>query len=301
MPERTKPVAWLLAPAVDIGGRSRDLGLAFLRVLVGLMWLYNVGWKRATDFGAEADNGLYHYTAYAVSHPVLAPFSWLVENLVLPHITIFGYGVLIAETALAVMLLTGAYVRVAALLGIAQSAAIALSVAFAPNEWPWSYWLMIGAHVVLLLGVSGRAAAIDAVRHRLRPAARLALAWGVLAVLVGAWSVVGSLGDPLAPRGTGLVSSDLSISLGQYNLAGGLLLVISGALLLLAARGTRVAGFIAAALGVLGALTLHAQLGFTDPVLGGTPTSAAFMLAVAAVALTTALHRRDRHPRKVPT
>ncbi len=300
MPERRNPVAWLLAPAVDIGDRARDLGLAFLRVLVGLMWLYNVAWKRAPDFGSEADNGLYHFTAYAVSHPVLPPFSWLVENLVLPHITVFGYGVLIAETALAVMLLTGAYVRVAALLGIAQSAAIALSVAFAPNEWPWSYWLMIGAHVVLLFGTSGRAAAIDAVRDRSRPARRLALAWGALAVLVGAWSVIGSLQDPLAARGPGLASSDLSLSLGQYNLLGGLLLVIAGVLLLVAARGTRVAGLVAAALGVLGAVSLHAQLGFTDPVLGGTPTSAAFMLAVAAVALTTA-HTSDRHPRKVPT
>ena len=300
MPERRNPVAWLLAPAVDIGDRARDLGLAFLRVLVGLMWLYNVAWKRAPDFGSEADNGLYHFTAYAVSHPVLPPFSWLVENLVLPHITVFGYGVLIAETALAVMLLTGAYVRVAALLGIAQSAAIALSVAFAPNEWPWSYWLMIGAHVVLLFGTSGRAAAIDAVRDRSRPARRLALAWGALAVLVGAWSVIGSLQDPLAARGPGLASSDLSLSLGQYNLLGGLLLVIAGVLLLVAARGTRVAGLVAAALGVLGAVSLHAQLGFTDPVLGGTPTSAAFMLAVAAVALTTA-HTPDRHPRKVLT
>jgi len=40
----------------------------------------------------------------------------------------------------------------------------------------------------------------------------------------------------------------------------------------------------AAALGVLAGLSLHAQLGFTDPVLGGNPTSAAVFFSVALVA-----------------
>ena len=37
-------------------------------------------------------------------------------------------------------------------------------------------------------------------------------------------------------------------------------------------------------LAALAGLSLHAQLGFTDPVLGGTPTSAAYYFAVAVVA-----------------
>ena len=178
-------LTWLTDPAVEVGERSRDVALASFRILLGLLWLYNVAWKRAPDFGEEADNGLYHFTAYAVSDPVLPPFSWVVEHLVLPNMTLFGYGVVVAETALAVLLLTGTAVRAAAVLGIAQSAAIALSVAFAPNEWPWSYWLMIGAHVVLLLSTAGRRAAVDAVRAGLQPARHLQLGWGVLALVVG--------------------------------------------------------------------------------------------------------------------
>jgi hypothetical protein len=109
--------------------------------------------------------------------------------------------------------------------------------------------------------------------------------WGVMAVIVGLVSVLWSLDDPLAVRGPGLRSTDLSISLGEYNLVGGLVLVAVGALLVASARGgPRRLAQLAAALALLAGLSLHAQLGFTDPVLGGSATSAAFLLAVALVA-----------------
>jgi hypothetical protein len=281
--------------AGGVDPRVQHRALAAVRILLGLMWLYNVGWKRAPDFGEGAGSGLYKYTKYAVDHPVFPPYSWVVENLVLPHFVPFGYTVLIAETALAVLLLTGTAVRLAALLGIAQSLAIGLSVAYAPAEWPWSYWLMVGAHVAILVSPAGRALSVDAVRAG--AAARLlGRAWGVLAVLVGLYSVLLSLGDPLAARGPGLRSSDLSVSLGEYNLVGGLVLAVAGALLLAASlTGPRVLALAASVLAVLGALSLHVQLGFSDPLLGGTPTSAAALLAVAVVA-AFAVPRSDSTP-----
>ena len=281
-PSPSFSIRWLLAPATDDVPRYQAVGAAVLRILVGLLWLYNVAWKRAPDFGQEAGNGLFKFTSYAVEHPVFPPFSWVVENLVLPNFEIFGWGVLVAETALAVLLLAGAWVRVAALVGIAQSVAIALSVAFAPHEWPWSYWLMIGAHVLLLASSAGRVLSVDAVRAGLTGAREtLGRVWGVLTVLLGLFSLLASLDEPLAPRGPGLGSSDLSISLGAYNLVGGLVLIVVGALLLVPVRPATLAASVVAA---AGALSLHAQLGFSDPLLGGTATSAAFLFTVAVVA-----------------
>ena len=278
------PVRWLTGSQGDVNPRVQNAALAAVRILLGLMWLDNLSWKRAVDFGEGAGNGLYKYTKYAVDYPVFPPYSWVVDNLVLPNFVVFGYAVLIAETALAVMLLTGTAIRLAALLGIAQSLAIGLSVAYAPAEWPWSYWLMIGAHVAILVSPAGRALAVDAVRSG-ATSRLLGRVWGALAVLVGIYSVLLSVGDPLAARGPGLSSSDLSFSLGQYNLAGGLGLAVAGALLLAASlTGTRVLALASAVLAVLGGLSLHVQLGFSDPLLGGTPTSAAVLLAVAVVA-----------------
>lgn len=283
-PSPTDAVRWLIAPATVETPRAQAIGATALRILVGLMWLYNVSWKRAPDFGEEAGNGLYKFTSYAVSDPVFPPFSWVVENLVLPNFALFGWGVLAAETALAVLLLTGAWVRLAAAVGLAQSVAIAMSVAFAPHEWPWSYWLMIGAHGLLLVSTAGRVLAVDAVRAG-GPARMLGQVWGGIAVIIGLVSVLWSLDDPMAERGPGLKSTDLSISLGEYNLVGGLVLVVVGALLLVSARGgPRRMAQLAAVLAVLAGLSLHAQLGFTDPVLGGSTTSAAFFFAAALVA-----------------
>lgn len=292
----TGAVHWLLAPATETVPGSHAVATAGLRILVGLMWLYNVSWKRAPDFGQDADNGLHRFTSYAVSDPVLPPFSWVVEHVVLPNFTPFGWAVLAAETALAVLLLTGSWVRLAAMVGVAQSMAIALSVAYAPHEWPWSYWLMIGAHLVLLASSSGRVLAVDGVRAGTSSPRNLGQVWGSLTVLVGTYSVARSFGDPLAARGPGLRSTDLSVSLGDYNVLGGLVLVVAGGLLLASARGGPApAARAAAGLAVLAALSLHAQLGFTDPVLGGSPTSAAYLLAVALVAATVGWRTSDSH------
>jgi len=287
-------VRWLLAPATDDVPRGQAVAAAALRVLLGLMWLYNVSWKRAPDFGQDAGNGLFKFTSYAVSHPVFPPYSWLVDNVVLNVFTPFGWVVLIAETTLAVLLLTGTWVRLAAAIGVAQSVAIALSVAFAPHEWPWSYWLMIGAHAVILFSSAGRMLAVDGVRAGLPIRRTLGLVWGVLTVLVGVFSILGSFGDPLASRGPALGSTDLSISLGAYNLLGGLVLVVAGVLVLLASRGgSRRVAQGAAVLAAVAGLSLHVQLGFTDPLLGGTATSAAYFLSVAVVAGCLAWdHRR---------
>ncbi|BCI91384.1 hypothetical protein NIIDMKKI_65900 [Mycobacterium kansasii] len=110
------------------------IALAGLRLLAGLIWLYNVVWKLPPDFGQRSNSGLYHFTHLAIEHPVFKPFSWAVEHLVLPYFTAFGWAVLVAESALAVLLLTGTAVRLAALIGIGQSLAIGLSVAESPGN-----------------------------------------------------------------------------------------------------------------------------------------------------------------------
>lgn len=244
-----------------------------------------MSWKRAPDFGREAGNGLFKYTSYAVDYPVFPPYSWVVEQVVLPLFVPFGWTVLVVEGALAVMLLSGAWVRLAAAIGIAQSLAIGLSVAYAPAEWPWSYWLMIGAHAVILLSSAGRVLAVDGVRAGLPGRRALGRFWGVTTTLVGLFCALASLGDPLAASGPGLRSVGLSLSLGQFNLVGGLILIAVGVLLILGSAGTQTASWAAAALSAVAGLSLLAQFGFTDPLLGGTPTSAAYLFTVAAVSL----------------
>ena len=148
------------------------------------------------------------------------------------------------------------------------------------------YWLMIGAHGLLLFSSAGRVLAVDGVRAQTTSARRLGQVWGWAAIAIAAFSVVASLDDPLAAAGPGLVSSDWSLSAGNYNLVGGLVLAVVGALLVAAAhtRTTQLARA-AAVVAALAGLSLHAQLGFSDPILGGNATSAAVYFSVALVGL----------------
>lgn len=301
MTQRRNAVASLLAPAVESAPSASAAALASLRILAGLLWLYNVSWKRPPDFGEGSGSGLYGFTRDAVEYPVFPPYSWLVEHVVLPNFTAFGWSVLVAETMLAVLLLTGTFVRLAALVGVAQSLAIGLSVAGAPGEWPWAYWMMIGIHVVLLFTASGRAAAVDAVRAQAGgdgppAAARLLRGWGVVIGLAAVVALVLALGeDPLASAGSALGGSDLSVSLGRHNVLGAVVLLVVAALMVVGASlHRRELALIAAALAVLAAVSMYPQLSRTDVWLGGSNTSAAFFLSAAVVSGATAGALRQR-------
>lgn len=283
-------VRWLLAPADGEGPRSRAISSAVVRILVGLMWLYNLSWKRPPDFGQDSGKSIYGFTKDAVAHPVFPPFSWIVEHAVLPNFTAFAWVVLSVETALAVLLLTGAFVRLAALIGIAQALAIGLSVAGTPGEWPWSYWLMIGVHVMLLFSVAGSFLAVDALRsgrHGPDQVRLLALVWGVVVSFEAIIVLIRSFGDSVfATSGAQLGGPGLSFGLGTYNLAGSVVLLACG-LSLLAAGLTRNYAFalVSAVVGLAATVLLRVQLGFSDPLLGGTNTSMAFFLSVAVIAV----------------
>jgi len=126
--------------------------LAVLRVGVAMMWIENVGWKRPPDFSS-----LRRFTTDAVEHPVFSPFSWVVEHVVLPNFTFFAWMTLLLEASIGAFLFIGLATRLWALIGIGQSLAITMSVLNAPNEWEWSYYLMILAHVGIFATATGRA------------------------------------------------------------------------------------------------------------------------------------------------
>jgi thiosulfate dehydrogenase [quinone] large subunit len=138
--------------------------IAVVRVGVGLLWLHNVGWKTPPDFGqGEPPTGLYQSASYAVSHEVFHPYAVLMDRLVLPNFTFFGWMVLLIEASLGAFLLIGLATRFWAVIGMAQTVVIMLSVLNAPNEWFWSYVLMLLVHMALFATSAGRYAGLDGV------------------------------------------------------------------------------------------------------------------------------------------
>jgi thiosulfate dehydrogenase [quinone] large subunit len=135
---------------------------AAVRVGVALLWIQNAGWKDPPTFGAPPNpGGLYRFTRYAVDHEVFAPYAWLVKTVVLPNFTFFGWMTLLVEASLGAFLLAGLLTRFWALVGIAQTSAITLSVLHAPDEWHWSYFLMFFVHIMLFAVAAGRWYGLD--------------------------------------------------------------------------------------------------------------------------------------------
>lgn len=279
--------------------RTVARALAGLRIAAGLLWLFNVNWKRPPDFGRGGGRDLYRYVQDAIDHPVFPPYSWIIQHVVQPAFVPFGWGVLVTETALAALLLTGTFTRLAALLGIVQSGAIALSVLLTPGEWPWSYYLMIATHVVLFVGSAGRVWGLDGVRAAAAEGRGGALAatqlrtWGlglaavgVVAAAVAVFSSPATLGAP-----------SFQLSFGAYNVVGGAVLALVGALMVAAARvGRAPLAFAAAAVALISLATIWAQTAMQSSVwLGANLTAAALFAtgAVAAVGYATHLGRTD--------
>jgi hypothetical protein len=275
----------LLSP-VSPEAKSSQIALTGLRLLAGLLWLENVVWKVPPDFGERTGGGLYFWTGLAVKYPVFDPFTWLVEKVVLPNFTPFGWGVLVAETALAVLLLTGTAVRPAALLGVAQSLAIGLSVAEseAPNEWPWAYAMMIGIHAVLFFTPCARYAAVDALRGGPAGSARRLLGgWAIVLAVIGALAAGVYL---WYDRNAHVGVRDWELSFGDYNLRGALVLIaVAAAMLAAAVLGGRVVAVAAAAVAAAAAVSIWIQIGRSEVWLGGSNSTAVVFASAAVVSL----------------
>lgn len=129
--------------------------IAAVRVVFGLLWLTTSSWK------TPPFDTLRHFTEFAVDYPVLAPYSFIVEKVVLPNFTIFGWITTITEVSIGAFLILGLTTRLWAVIGMAQTVAIALSIINGPHEWSWAYYMMFAGHVMIWATAAGRTFGLD--------------------------------------------------------------------------------------------------------------------------------------------
>ena len=177
-------------------GRTDELSArwapAVLRWTAALLWLSNLSWKVPTAFGKAAGkcSGLCGYVDKGAEFRVVPGSPWIFEHLIGPNLSVFGWLTLFIEATLVALLLSGRYLRVAAVLGFVQAGAIGLAVANADGEWYWSYLLMMALHVAILV-----------LAPQARPVRAAAFGW-VLAGY-GALVAIGHIGAPFAGDSNG--------------------------------------------------------------------------------------------------
>ncbi len=283
-----------------IEAETRRVAPAVVRITAGLLWFVNVDWKVPPDFGRAAGRGLARFVQLGIDHPVFPPYSWFLEHIVLPNLTAFGWLTLGIEASLAALLISGAFTRLAALGGIAQSGAIALSVMNAPDEWYWSYLLMMAVHVAIFAMSAGMVWGVDGLRAKARetasapsgaargPARAFQRSVGVGRIVVaGALAAYGLVVIALQLEHPFLTASYPNSGFALFKGAMALGVVIVGVAVLVAASagraGARPAGLALLALAVAVFVLYRAPVN----VLSATPSSAAMLAGASAFLLAS--------------
>ena len=280
--------------------RTRYFVMASARIAAGLLWLANLHWKVAPNFGEDTGGGLYKYTRSAVDTPVWGVWKSITEDLILPNYHLFGWIVIITDGTLAALLLIGYRTRLVALVGAFNAIPIFLSVAYRENEWPWSYALIFFLHLMLFAIPPGEhAPRIDQALAGPRTARDRAFV-----VLGGVAVVIGSIGWFLA-RDLDFASKQVALfgyakmelKLLWFNGLAAVLTIAFGVALIAAAR-VRIAGLVAAiGFGVMALVALLQEnwnnVSVGPPPIIGTGSNAAFwaMFAVGGGVMWF----RDRH------
>ena len=264
----------------DVSGRW---GPTVLRWTAALLWLANVNWKVPPDFGRSADRciALCRYVEAGAEFPVAPGSGWFFEQIASPNLAVFGWVTLLVEATLVVLLVSGRFVRTAAVLGMVMSAGIGLAVANAEHEWYWSYVLMIVLHLAILVTTRSE-----------RP--QTARTMGAVTVGYGVVVALSHLGGGLDGAGNWVLFSQDNDIPGQWgrgtfpgSIAIGVAFVVLGAAVLLAAdrlveQQRRVIGW--TVVGVSAVLLITYQQGGLIIGLGSRPGNAA-MLAALGIAL----------------
>jgi thiosulfate dehydrogenase (quinone) large subunit len=286
---------------LDVSAQRIVIGVT--RIVVGLLWLANLEWKRPADFGLDLKNGLYKYVDSAVRLPVWDPYAWFVENVVLKQYRLFGWITLITEIALAALLLVGYKTRLIALAGAGLSVSIALSVLNYDKayEWPWSYYLMVVIHLFLWATNAGTSLGMDgAVKRGIQGAATAWKALGAVAIVCGAVGVYAARsGDFFAKQGA-RVGWKYETNFLWFNLFSAILTIVLG-VLLVAGGFTRIKALVILPGALFGLLVVQvlAQWRYnkgqwTGGFTGATGATAALWAALAIGVLATLLPARER-------
>jgi hypothetical protein len=146
-------------------------GLALCRVIIGYLWFTQLSWKMPPTFGclpgfAVGDlthpEGLCGWTGVMAKYSILPLHQAFVQNFVLPNISWMGWGVFLVEAFLAASLVLGLFSRLGGLVGVLQAVNLYLGLSAAPNEWYWSYGMLITLQLIFLFAAPGRTLGIDA-------------------------------------------------------------------------------------------------------------------------------------------
>jgi uncharacterized membrane protein YphA (DoxX/SURF4 family) len=168
----------LLAASIAIGVRNwredpsqrtgRHLGVWLVRVLIGIMWFQGMLWK----LPLPVSDGLQYWTEQESKSAAFEFHRTFMKDVVLPHMTLFGPIVFLAELVFAGSMMLGLAVRFVGVLALVYTLQLWLGLYGNSSEWPWTYMFLALLMLLFALEGAGRSLGFDAWLRRDIPPVR---------------------------------------------------------------------------------------------------------------------------------
>lgn len=151
------------------GIRDLALWVGLYRIALGIMWLQIALQKAPWIIGSEGKpyGWLYGYIWKEINNPTFGFYTELLKNVLLPNFYFFGFMTFVVEIAIGLSLVLGLLVPlVGGLGGFLMQTNIMLGSFSIPGEWFWLWPMLIGSHVIFMMGRAGRRLGLDSLLSR---------------------------------------------------------------------------------------------------------------------------------------
>lgn len=156
---------WREDPAQRTG---RHFGIWLVRVLIGCMWFQGMLWK----LPLPVSDGLQYWTEQESTNAAFEFHRTFLKDIVLPHMSVFGPIVFLAELVFAGSMMLGLAVRFVGVFAVAYTLQLWLGLYDNSSEWPWTYIFLAMLMFLFALEGAGRSLGLDAWLRRQVPAVR---------------------------------------------------------------------------------------------------------------------------------
>ena len=147
---------------------GRHFGIWLVRVLIGCMWFQGMLWK----LPLPVSDGLQYWTEQESTNAAFELHRTFLKDIVLPHMSVFGPIVFLAELVFAVSMILGLAVRFVGVLAAVYTLQLWLGLYDNSSEWPWTYMFLAMLMFLFALEGAGRSLGLDAWLRRQVPAVR---------------------------------------------------------------------------------------------------------------------------------
>ncbi len=133
--------------------KPNELSLLVLRIIIGLMWL-SEGVIKLIDRNSNPNDD-FHGLLFQIKYMAQTnPFSFvssMINSYLVPNYVLLSWIVILLEIGLAVSVIFGVFSRIGSVIGMIYALILYVSTLGWPNEWIWSYFMIVMAMLVIFI------------------------------------------------------------------------------------------------------------------------------------------------------